>query len=393
MELTPPIEMSDSYPPVLEEVARLAGLPAVRAAFDWFRAQEPQFVEWQMESARIAAPPFGEAVRGSWLAERFRELGLSEVLVDEVGNVFGLQESQGGPTRVSASALGGQGCPPHTIALSAHIDTVFPATTPLNIRQQGSRLYGPGVSDNGAGIAAMLAGELVPGETVGVEVKLPLVADSLRARAMVRYQDKLRCGLEFVGLSAEQRALIRDWAKDAKAETEFVVIPVPAFEKEKAGSGGGNGNASGGGPRNPRKKRFLLAWLIVLVLAAIGAGVLWWHWNRSWEELESGLQVEQTSVAEKPQVQVSAEVMEKLLIHRVEPTYPAEARRANLQGIIALDIVVGRDGSVASMRPLNGPDILARAAMDALRWWKFEPYRVNGEPAVVETTVAVEFKR
>jgi TonB family protein len=244
------------------------------------------------------------------------------------------------------------------------------------------------------GIAAMLAGELVPGETVGVEVQLPLVADSLRARAMVRYQDKLRCGLEFVGLSAEQRALIRDWAKEAKPETEFVVSPVPAFEKEKAGSGGGNGNASSGGPGKPRKKRFGLAWLIIfLVLAAIGAGVLWWHWNRSWEELESGLQSEQTAVAEKPQAQVSAEVMEKLLIHRVEPTYPAEARRANLQGIIALDIVVGRDGSVVSMRPLNGPDILARAAMDALRWWKFEPYRVNGEPAVVETTVAVEFKR
>ena len=99
MELTPPIEMSDSYPPVLEEVARLAGLPAVRAAFDWFRSQEPQFVEWQMESARIAAPPFGEASRGAWLAERFRELGLSEVLIDEVGNVFGVQESPGGPTR------------------------------------------------------------------------------------------------------------------------------------------------------------------------------------------------------------------------------------------------------------------------------------------------------
>ncbi len=84
--------------------------------------------------------------------------------------------------------------------------------------------------------------------------------------------------------------------------------------------------------------------------------------------------------------------MEKLLIHRVEPVYPAEARRANIQGVIALDIVVGRDGAVASMRALNGPDVLARAAMDALRWWRFEPYRVNGEPAVVETTVAVEFK-
>ena len=43
------------------------------------------------------------------------------------------------------------------VALSAHIDTVFPANTPLNIRQQGSRIYGPGVSDNGAGVVAMLA--------------------------------------------------------------------------------------------------------------------------------------------------------------------------------------------------------------------------------------------
>jgi tripeptide aminopeptidase len=141
MELTPPIEMSDSYPPVLEEVVRLAGLPEVRAAFDWFRSQEPQFVEWQMEAARIAAPPFGEAARGAWLADRFRELGLTDVQADEVGNVFGVHPGYGS----------------RAVALSAHIDTVFPATTPLNIRQQGSRLYGPGVSDNGAGIAAMLA--------------------------------------------------------------------------------------------------------------------------------------------------------------------------------------------------------------------------------------------
>ena len=101
----------------------------------------------------------------------------------------------------------------------------------------------------------------------------------------------------------------------------------------------------------------------------------------------------QVSSADKPQAQVPAEVMEKLLVHKVEPTYPPEARKENLQGIIALDIVVGRDGSVVSMHALNGPEVLARAAMDALRWWKFEPYRVNGEPAVVETTVAVEFKR
>ncbi len=130
----------------------------------------------------------------------------------------------------------------------------------------------------------------------------------------------------------------------------------------------------------------------LLVLGVLAAGVLWWKWNRGWDELESGLKNPETVPAEKP-TQVSTEVMQKLLVHRVEPTYPAEARQENLQGIIALDIIVGRDGSVVQMHALNGPEVLAKAAMDALRWWKFEPYRVNGEPAVVETTVAVEFKR
>ena len=240
------------------------------------------------------------------------------------------------------------------------------------------------------GIAVMLAGELAPGEIVGVEVPLPLVAGLLRTRAIVRHQDKLRCGLEFVGLSGEQRAVIRQWAKETNMETEFVVSPASA---EESGAGEGKGSSSGGGPAKRRKKRVALAWIIVLILLASAGGALWWRWNRTWEELEAGLKSGETTVAEKPQAQVPAEVMEKLLVHRVDPVYPAEAQRANLQGIIALDIVVGRDGSVVSMRPLNGPEVLAHAAMDALRWWKFEPYRVNGEPAVVETTVAVEFKK
>jgi acetylornithine deacetylase/succinyl-diaminopimelate desuccinylase-like protein len=96
---------------------------------------------WQIEATRIAAPPFGESARASWLADRFRELGLIDVQIDEVGNVFGIRPGYGR----------------RFVALSAHIDTVFPAATPLHIRQESSRLYGPGVSDNGAGIAAMLA--------------------------------------------------------------------------------------------------------------------------------------------------------------------------------------------------------------------------------------------
>jgi acetylornithine deacetylase/succinyl-diaminopimelate desuccinylase-like protein len=141
MEIIPPVAASDLYPSVQQEVARLAGLPEVRAAFDRFRSEESQFALWQMEATKVAAPPFGEAARGVWLADRFRELGLVDVQVDEVGNVFGVRPGYGS----------------RFVALSAHIDTVFPAATPLHIRQQGSRLFGPGVADNGAGIAAMLA--------------------------------------------------------------------------------------------------------------------------------------------------------------------------------------------------------------------------------------------
>jgi tripeptide aminopeptidase len=141
MESTPEVAASDLYPPLQEEVARLAGSPEVRAAFDRFRSQESQFARWQMEATRVPAPPFGETARGAWVAERFRDLGLNDVHLDEVGNVLGVRRGYGS----------------RFVALSAHIDTVFPAATPLNIRQQGSRLYGPGVSDNGAGIAAILA--------------------------------------------------------------------------------------------------------------------------------------------------------------------------------------------------------------------------------------------
>jgi tripeptide aminopeptidase len=141
MESIPKVAASDLYPPVQEVVARLAGSPEVRAAFERFRSQESQFALWQMEATRVAAPPFGETARGAWLADRFHELGLNDVQMDEVGNVFGVRPGYG----------------TLFVALSAHIDTVFPAATPLSIRQQGSRLFGPGVSDNGAGIAAMLA--------------------------------------------------------------------------------------------------------------------------------------------------------------------------------------------------------------------------------------------
>ena len=124
-----------------QEIARLAAMPEVREAVEWFRTSEIQFTRWQLDLARIAAPPFGEKLRAEWLADRLSEVGLKHVGQDNIGNVVASQAEPGNPC----------------VSVSAHLDTVFPAGTDLNVRQQGRKFYGPGVSDNAAGVTALLA--------------------------------------------------------------------------------------------------------------------------------------------------------------------------------------------------------------------------------------------
>lgn len=242
------------------------------------------------------------------------------------------------------------------------------------------------------GLAAVLAGEVLPGEFVGVELRLPVLPEPLATRGQVRYQEHLRCGLEFVGLSAAQRAAIQDYTKKLKGETATEAPAALAVQNKTAANEPRVTPKTPPAQKKSKRKYRAAAWIVVAMLISFAAGAFWWKWNRGWEDLESGLHKSEQTFTEKPQAQVPAEVMEKLLIHRVEPAYPLSARQAKLEATIALDIVIGRDGSVLRMHPLNGPDVLASAAMDALRWWKFEPYRINGDPAVVETTLAIEFK-
>jgi TonB family protein len=250
------------------------------------------------------------------------------------------------------------------------------------------------------GIAAVLAGEVLPGEAVGVEVQLPLASAPLRTRALVRHHDRLRCGMEFVGLTAEQAAFLRQWVEQTKAEPEPALaekaanlpaqapeIPIPEMSIEEVLTEGIPIEEDLAPSVEPRPRRALILWL---TLAAVLLAVFWWRWNRGWREIESGLKVEKPA-AEQPHLQVPAEVMEKLVTHRVDPDYPAAARPEKIEGVVVLDVVIGRDGSVVSLHPLSGPDVLTNAAMDALRWWRFQPYQVDGRPVPVETTVAVEF--
>src|SRR5215469_9005011 len=85
---SPASEMSASTPQ--QEISRIAELRAVHQAFRYLHLQEMEFRRWQMELARIPAPPFGESTRTEWLRQRFLELGLHNVEVDDLGNVFGL---------------------------------------------------------------------------------------------------------------------------------------------------------------------------------------------------------------------------------------------------------------------------------------------------------------
>jgi len=115
--------------------------PAVMAAIDWIRSHDAQTLALQAEVTEIPAPPFCEDVRGDWIADRFNELGLREVRRDEIGNVLGW--------------LSGNGAEP--LVVSAHLDTVFPPETDVTVSREGALLRGPGISDDGRGLAALLA--------------------------------------------------------------------------------------------------------------------------------------------------------------------------------------------------------------------------------------------
>src|SRR5689334_5630086 len=107
------INDSPAQPSPLQTVARLAELRAVHDAFAWFRAHGRDLEDLQLEVTAIPAPPWGEAARSQWLRGRFEQIGLSNIVQDELGNVFGV--------------LPGTDSGARYIMLSAHLDTVFPA--------------------------------------------------------------------------------------------------------------------------------------------------------------------------------------------------------------------------------------------------------------------------
>lgn len=94
---------------------------------------------------------------------------------------------------------------------------------------------------------------------------------------------------------------------------------------------------------------------------------------------------------QKP-LRISGVVMRTKLVKTVQPEYPEKARKKNVQGIVKLDIVIGRNGRVKSEKVTDGPKLLVKAAENAVKQWRYQPTLLKGKRVEVETEVEVGFK-
>ena len=140
-------ETPPASPEALERARALLREEPVREARRQLEAGDARVLREQRELTEIPAPPFGEAARARRMAELMEDAGLDRVETDEEGNVLAMLDAGGA----------GPGATPDLLVVSAHLDTVFPPETDVRVRERGDRLVGPGISDDGRGLAALLA--------------------------------------------------------------------------------------------------------------------------------------------------------------------------------------------------------------------------------------------
>ncbi|HEX4643042.1 MAG TPA: TonB family protein [Candidatus Acidoferrales bacterium] len=102
--------------------------------------------------------------------------------------------------------------------------------------------------------------------------------------------------------------------------------------------------------------------------------------------------VEPPAHPEKRIVKVSEGVLEAQLISRIEPQYPFIAMETKTEGTVRLHAIISRDGRITFLDVLSGHPLLVKAALDAVRQWRYRPTMLNGEPVEVETSITVIFR-
>lgn len=128
-------------PQVLAAVEALKANPKIAKALALALEESDKAMQEQCEICEIPAPTFEESVRAQEIMRRMKLYGLTDVHIDEIGNVVGLRKGKGnGPV----------------LAMGAHMDTVFPAGTEIKVKQEGNRYTAPGIGDNCSGQRALL---------------------------------------------------------------------------------------------------------------------------------------------------------------------------------------------------------------------------------------------
>ncbi|MBT7502556.1 MAG: M20/M25/M40 family metallo-hydrolase, partial [Gemmatimonadales bacterium] len=124
------------------EIATLAQNPKVAAALENIDERDARTMADLLELTEIPAPPFGEEARGQRFLRKLQDLGVDSTWVDAEGNVLGLRRGADSD---------------YVVAITGHLDTVFPEGTDVTVRQRGDTLFAPGIGDDTRGLAAMLA--------------------------------------------------------------------------------------------------------------------------------------------------------------------------------------------------------------------------------------------
>jgi len=88
---------------------------------------------------------------------------------------------------------------------------------------------------------------------------------------------------------------------------------------------------------------------------------------------------------------VSAGVANAMIVNKVPPVYPPIAKQARVQGIVTLNVLIGKDGTIKETAPVSGPAMLIEAAQDAVRQWTYKPTLLNGQPVETLTQVEINF--
>ena len=147
------VAATEVQPQYRAEIAAIRNNRKVQAAMEHIVAIEPQSRRDLIELTEIPAPPFGEENRARRFAEMLRQAGLSDVTIDDVGNVIGRRPGKSGD---------------RVIAYSAHLDTVFPLETDVTVRFDDEKMYAPGIGDNTRGLVTVL-GVLRALQKTGIE--------------------------------------------------------------------------------------------------------------------------------------------------------------------------------------------------------------------------------